>query len=71
MLRITEVDPLRFGLIFERFLNAGRSGKMLRIERKGKLTPLPKPKSAASEPAKTTADHWDESAVKNARDVYG
>ena len=38
-LRITEVDPLRFGLIFERFLNAGRSGKMLRIEHKEALTP--------------------------------
>jgi len=36
VLRITEVDPLRFGLIFERFLNAGRSGKVLRIERRGK-----------------------------------
>lgn len=34
VLRITEVDPLRFGLIFERFLNAGRSGKMLRIRHK-------------------------------------
>jgi len=34
VLRITEVDPMRFGLIFERFLNAGRSGKMLRIEHK-------------------------------------
>ncbi len=38
VLRITEVDPLRFGLIFERFLNAGRSGKILRIERRGKPT---------------------------------
>lgn len=71
VLRITEVDPLRFGLIFERFLNAGRSGKMLRIERKGKLTPLQKPKLEAVEPGKTTVDQWDEFAVKNARDVYG
>ena len=39
MLRITEVDPLRFGLIFERFLNAGRSGKTLRIRHKH-LTPV-------------------------------
>lgn len=39
MLRITEVDPLRFGLIFERFLNAGRSGKTLRIRHK-RLTPV-------------------------------
>lgn len=38
VLRITEVDPLRFGLIFERFLNAGRSGKTLRIERRGEPT---------------------------------
>jgi len=34
VLRITEVDPLRFGLIFERFLNAERSGKVLRIRHK-------------------------------------
>lgn len=34
VLRITEVDPLRFGLIFERFLNAERSGRVLRVNHK-------------------------------------
>ena len=47
VLRITEVDPLRFGLIFERFLNAGRSGKMLRIERK--VSSLPESRQASTD----------------------
>lgn len=70
VLRITEVDPLRFGLIFERFLNAGRSGKMLRIEKR-RLTPLSREEPEPEKPTKTTADHRNEAAVKNRNDVYG
>ena len=28
VLRITEVEPMKYGLIFERFLNAGRAGRV-------------------------------------------
>ena len=32
LLGITNVDPLKYGLLFERFLNAGRTGKKVDVE---------------------------------------
>lgn len=67
VLRITEVDPLRFGLIFERFLNAGRSGKVLRIERR--KNPLSHAKTVQGE--KSSAEHHDDVKVDDVNRAYG